>query len=136
MKPSTVTETLFDTLNYRAERQKVISANIANLNTPDYKTKDLSFEAALNDKNKERDLELFKTNSMHIDTTSLDEISESKITQYKVPNLQEQNDGNNVNLDMQMSEMSKNTTMFQALQSSIKKDSLLFRSVLDASAKN
>lgn len=136
MKPSTVTETLFDTLNYRAERQKVISANIANLNTPDYKTKDLSFEAALNDKNKERDLELFKTNSMHIDTTSLDEISESKITQYEVPNLQEQNDGNNVNLDMQMSEMSKNTTMFQALQSSIKKDSLLFRSVLDASAKN
>lgn len=136
MKPSTVTETLFDTLNYRAERQKVISANIANLNTPDYKTKDLSFEAALNDKNKERDLELFKTNSMHIDTTSLDEISESKITQYEVPNLQEQNDGNNVNLDSQMSEQAKNKIIFDAIQSSIKRDSRLFRSVVESSAKN
>lgn len=136
MKPSTVTETLFDNLKYRAERQKIISSNIANLNTPDYKTKDLSFQAALDDKNKEKDLQLAKTHYNHIGAQDFEEKNRSKMSVYEVKNLQEQNDGNNVNLDMQMSEMSKNSTMFHALQSSIKKDSLLLRSVIDSSAKN
>ncbi len=54
----------------------------------------------------------------------------------EVPNLIEQNDGNNVNLDSQMSEQSKNKVLFDAIQSSIKKDSRLFRSVIDASSKS
>ncbi len=54
----------------------------------------------------------------------------------QVPNLIEQNDGNNVNLDSQMSEQSKNKVLFDAIQSSIKKDSRLFRSVIDASGKS
>ena len=136
MKPSNVTETLFDNLNYRAERQKVISSNIANINTPNYKTKDLSFQSALDEKNREKDLELFSTNEKHIKFDEANNIKGSKMQIYEVENLQEQNDGNNVSLDTQMSEMSKNNTMFQALQVSIKKDSLLLRSVLDSSAKN
>lgn len=136
MKPSNVTETLFDNLNYRAERQKVISSNIANINTPNYKTKDLSFQSALDEKNREKDLELFSTNEKHIKFDEANNIKGSKMQIYEVENLQEQNDGNNVSLDSQMSEMSKNNTMFQALQVSIKKDSLLLRSVLDSSAKN
>lgn len=136
MKPSNVTETLFDNLNYRAERQKVISSNIANINTPNYKTKDLSFQSALDEKNREKDLELFSTNEKHIKFDEANNIKSSKMQIYEVENLQEQNDGNNVSLDTQMSEMSKNNTMFQALQVSIKKDSLLLRSVLDSSAKN
>ncbi|MGB9802110.1 MAG: flagellar basal body rod protein FlgB, partial [Arcobacter sp.] len=60
----------------------------------------------------------------------------SKMEVYEVENLQEQNDGNNVNLDTQMSEMAKNNTMFQAIQGSIRKDVTFFTSVIDASAKN
>lgn len=85
---------------------------------------------------KEKDLELFSTNNKHIKTYENNNEKSSKMEIYEVENLQEQNDGNNVNLDSQMSEMSKNNTIFQALQVSIKKDSTLFRSVLDASAKN
>ena len=54
----------------------------------------------------------------------------------QVKGLEEQNDGNNVNLDTQMSEMSKNKVIFDALQAAIKKDSRLFRSVIESSAKN
>ena len=54
----------------------------------------------------------------------------------EVDNLEEQNDGNNVNLDTQMGEMSKNKILFDAIQSSIKRDSKLFRSVVESSAKN
>lgn len=47
MKPSSVTDTLFNQLNFRGDRQKIISSNIANINTPGYKTKDLVFESEL-----------------------------------------------------------------------------------------
>ena len=55
---------------------------------------------------------------------------------YEVEGLPEQNDGNNVNLDTQMSNMSKNSIMFSAIQNSIKKDSAWFKTVIDASSKN
>ena len=38
MHASEVSGKLFEQLNFRGERQKVISSNIANVNTPDYKT--------------------------------------------------------------------------------------------------
>ena len=92
MEASNITNKLFDQLNFRGERQKVISSNIANINT------------------------------------------NPRLVQ--VSGLQEQNDGNNVNLDSQMSEQSKNKVIFDAIQSSIKRDSRLFRSVIESSAKN
>ena len=36
-------------LNYSATKQKVISQNIANVDTPNYKAKDVSFKAAFNE---------------------------------------------------------------------------------------
>jgi len=50
--------------------------------------------------------------------------------------LHEQNDGNNVNLDTQMSQQAQNSMMFSAIQNSVKKDISWFKSVIDASAKN
>lgn len=134
MQPSSVTELLFQQLNYRGERQKVISSNIANIDTPDYKTKDLKFKNQLDKANEEHSLKLSSTHSMHM--TLQDEAKKSNLDIYKVQGLVEQNDGNNVNLDTQMSEMSKNSMMFNALQSSIKKDSTWFKLMIDSSSKN
>jgi flagellar basal-body rod protein FlgB len=133
MEASSVTETLFKHLNFRGERQKVISSNIANINTPNYKTKELVFENELN--KVQNTLQLSKTNSGHLPSVSAHQNShEPKLINVK--GLEEQNDGNNVNLDTQMSEMSKNKILYDAIQSSIKKDSRLFRSVVESSAKN
>ncbi len=132
MQASSVTNTLFEQLNFRGEKQKVISSNIANINTPNYKTKDLIFEDELNSAN--NSLKLKQTNSMHI--SSISSLSTSNPRLVEVKGLQEQNDGNNVNLDTQMGEMSKNKVLFDAIQSSIKRDSKLFRSVVESSAKN
>jgi len=134
MHPSKVTEVLFQQLNFRGERQKVISSNIANIDTPNYKTKELKFKDHLNKSNDEFELKLAKTHTKHLDPMQSELKSPLKL--YEVKNLPEQNDGNNVNLDTQMSEMSKNAVMFQALQSSIKKDSAWFKTVIDASSKN
>jgi flagellar basal-body rod protein FlgB len=134
MEASSITNKLFEQLNFRGEKQKVISSNIANINTPNYKTKDLIFEDEL-DKANSNTLQLKQTNFKHI--SSINDISKlSNPRVVEVKGLEEQNDGNNVNLDTQMSEMSKNKILFDAIQSSIKRDSRLFRSVIESSAKN
>lgn len=132
MEASKITNMLFDRLSFRGERQKVISSNIANINTPMYKTKDLVFEEELN--KSKLSLNMYKTNNMHLSGINTGDKYGQKLVEVK--GLQEQNDGNNVNLDTQMSEMTKNKILFDAIQSSIKKDSRLFRSVIDSSAKN
>ncbi len=75
---------------------------------------------------------------LHIDfyDKELINIASKENKVYEVDNLQVQNDGNNVSLDREMSEMAKNNMVFQALQAAIKKDSALFRSVIDSSGKN
>jgi flagellar basal-body rod protein FlgB len=45
------------------------------------------------------------------------------------------NDGNSVDLDVETTEMSKNSVMFNALVNAIKKDSGIYKSVIDASSK-
>ncbi|RBQ31352.1 flagellar basal body rod protein FlgB [Aliarcobacter vitoriensis] len=131
MQASEVSNKLFEQLNFRGERQKVISSNIANVNTPKYKTKDLIFDEELKEQNI---LNLKRTTSNHMYNIDYKGLSNPRLVQ--VPNLVEQNDGNNVNLDSQMSEQSKNKIIFDAIQSSIKRDSRLFRSVIDASGKS
>ena len=133
MEASNISNALFEQLNFRGEKQKVISSNIANINTPAYKTKDLIFEDEL--KSAGNSLQLKQTNSKHI--TSIDNgLSTINPKLVQVKGLEEQNDGNNVNLDSQMGEMSKNKMLFDAIQSSIKRDSRLFKSVIESSAKN
>jgi flagellar basal-body rod protein FlgB len=134
MEASSISNKLYEQLNFRGERQKVISSNIANINTPGYKTKELVFEDELNN-SINNSLQLKATNSRHMTNINSSQVnSNPKLTE--VTNLEEQNDGNNVNLDTQMGEMSKNKILFDAIQSSIKRDSKLFRSVVESSAKN
>ena len=40
---------LENALNYSSTKQKVISQNIANVDTPNYKAKDVSFKATFNE---------------------------------------------------------------------------------------
>lgn len=132
MEASKVSGKLFEQLNFRGERQKVISSNIANVNTPNYKTKDLVFQEELDNTN--NILQLKRTSPKHM--YNLEFTDNSKQQLIKIPGLVEQNDGNNVNLDSQMSEQSKNKILFDGIQASIKRDSSLFKSVIDSSSKN
>ena len=134
MESSSISNKLFEQLNFRGEKQKVISSNIANINTPAYKTKDLVFENELNNK-LDNTLKMQVTSSKHMSSIG-NNLSNANPKLVEVKGLEQQNDGNNVNLDTQMSEMSKNKILFDAIQSSIKRDSRLFRSVIESSAKN
>ena len=133
MHASNVSSKLFEQLNFRAERQKVISSNIANVNTPDYKTKELVFDDELNLAMK-NSLQMNQTNRMHMNNIDINSrLSNPRLVEVK--GLQEQNDGNNVNLDSQISEQSKNKVILDAIQTAIKRDSRLFRNMIDSSSK-
>ncbi|WP_417326490.1 flagellar basal body rod protein FlgB [Halarcobacter sp.] len=136
MEASGVTNLLFKHLSFRSDRQNVISSNIANVNTPGYKTKELVFEDEMSKVKGNNELQLFTTNTKHINPSlnDINKLNEPRLVNVK--GLKEQNDGNNVSMDNQMSEMSKNKIIFDAIQSSIKKDSRLFRSVIESSQKN
>ena len=134
MEASNVTDLLFKQLNFRGEQQKITSTNIANIDTPGFKTKELKFNDQLEKTQNEHDLKLSKTHQSHM---SIEPISSDKgFTIQETKGLDEQNDGNNVNLDTQMSDMAKNSMMFNAIQGSIKKDAAWFKEVIAASGKN
>lgn len=135
MEASNVSSLLFNNLSLSAQKQNVISSNIANINTPGYKTKDLVFENELKMAQSKNDLKLSVTHQNHI-AMQQDISSNQKGRLIEVQGLEEQNDGNNVSLDKQMSELAQNKTQVQAISAAIKKDSRWFKNVVESSSKN
>ena len=128
-----------DALDYRAARQDMIASNIANADTPFYKPRDIRFEDAL--ANKAADLQrkpnaslsLAQTDSQHIPLENVK--SSYKPTVFFRDGHMARNDGNSVDIDVETTEMSKNSIMFNALIQANKKSGMIFKSVIDASQK-
>ncbi|MFN2746221.1 MULTISPECIES: flagellar basal body rod protein FlgB [unclassified Bacillus (in: firmicutes)] len=90
-------------------KQKVITNNLANVDTPNYKAKKVSFKNVLNEESSR--LDSIKTDYRHIDfkgNESNYSVVSSKQTSY-------QQNGNNVDIDQEMSEMAKNQIQYQAV---------------------
>ena len=130
---------LAQAMDYRAQRQDMISSNIANADTPYYKSRDISFQDALIAKRDELyaddtpKLQMARTNSRDLEPKS--ESNAVKPTLFYRDGHMARNDGNSVDIDVETTEMSKNSIMFNAIVMANKKDTAIFRSVIDASAK-
>ena len=127
-------------LDYRAARQDLIAGNIANEDTPFYRPRDIRFEETLQaeakkifDEPQVNQLELAKTNGAHF-SSAKEEVGSQAQLYYRDGHLA-RNDGNSVDLDVETTEMTKNSMMFQALTSAIKKEAMLFKSVIQASER-
>jgi len=126
-------------LDYRAMRQDLISGNIANVDTPFYRPRDIDFQKTLIQKRDElykkdkNQLEMARTDSAHLEPQSTK--STRAATLFFRDGHTARNDGNSVDLDVETAELSKNSMMFTALISARKKSTMIFRSVLEASAK-
>jgi flagellar basal-body rod protein FlgB len=131
-------ELMKSAMDYRAARQDMIAGNIANADTPFYRPRDIRFEETLAQKSAEifgtgsQSLQMAQTNSAHLGAIRSDV---SKPTTFFRDGHMARNDGNSVDLDVETTEMAKNSTMFNALTAALKKDSALFKSVIDASSK-
>jgi len=126
-----------EALNYRAMRQDMIASNIANVDTPGYKPRDISFEQALIQKramltkNDNNTLKMAQTNASHLKPQ--EESASFKPSIFFRDGHMARNDGNSVDIDVETTEMSKNSIMFNAVVAAKKKDAMIFKSVIDAS---
>lgn len=98
-------------------RNKVISNNIAHVNTPNYKKSTVCFEeklrAAMETSSGNGKIPLRVTNDKHIqisDKRNIDITPETKLSNTTTM----RTDGNNVDIDIEMAELAKNTIYYQA----------------------
>ncbi|MGE7766380.1 flagellar basal body rod protein FlgB [Peribacillus sp. NPDC096540] len=102
---------LENALNYSNTKQKVISQNIANTDTPNYKAKEVpkkqSFQAEL-----ESSIQSYRTDERHLNFKSEGSGSSSIVTQR---NAQYNNNGNSVDIDKEMTDLAANQIYYNAV---------------------
>ena len=102
-------------LTIAVARQSVSASNLANLNTPGYRTRDVSFDDALTNELKGGQA-LAVTNPAHV-TGALDDKAARQT--HDVDGLQGRRDGNNVELDRELLHMSRASGDFSAAQTAL-----------------
>jgi flagellar basal-body rod protein FlgB len=106
-------------LNLRLENQNVISANIANADTPGYKAKAVSFEHAMRDAMSTGDqLKLETSDSDHFGSKGPEGVVADV---YDDPNGVESLDGNTVDRAAEMAKMKENEILYNASIESMRK---------------
>ncbi len=108
------TDSLGAAIQFRMMKQNVHSANIANAETPGYKAKKLDFEQALS-----RAVDIYGLGKMSVDhpeqfPVNGTSISKVKADVYDNPDVQVSNDGNSVDLEREMAELSDNSLTYKA----------------------
>ncbi|MGE8657313.1 MAG: flagellar basal body rod protein FlgB [Achromobacter sp.] len=102
-------------LSLRAQRQEVLSSNIANADTPNYKARDFDFKAAMQNAMEGSmrlpDTSLSLTSARHIPAKA---VSEGPIQMlYRLP-YQPSLDGNTVDMDIERVQFADNTLHYQS----------------------
>ncbi len=109
------TRALANSISARGDRANIISSNIANAETPDYHAKRLDFEKAL-ESAIDRDYKSEMSPSIRAS-----EIPGSKSEVYDDPLAEINNDGNTVNMEREMAQLTENNIMYRAAIQSINK---------------
>ncbi|WP_153731273.1 flagellar basal body rod protein FlgB [Sporosarcina obsidiansis] len=96
-------------LDYSSAKSKAISQNIANVDTPNYKAKTVSFKEVLSNE-KSKGLEAYKTNPKHLDFTH----STGSKT-FDISNMRYRQDRNGVDMDKEQADLAANQIYNSAL---------------------
>jgi flagellar basal-body rod protein FlgB len=102
-------------LSLRAQRQEVLSSNIANADTPNYKARDFDFKAAMQNamegSKRLPDTSLTLTSARHIPAKAVSEGPTQML--YRLP-YQPSLDGNTVDMDIERVQFADNTLHYQS----------------------
>lgn len=109
-------DVLNSALNASWLRNSVISNNIANADTPGFKRSVVKFEDYLSDAQDNLNIGFYTTNDKHINIPNSENIEPQVET---VNDTSYRLDGNNVDIDNEMSQLAKNNLMYDALISRI-----------------
>mgnify|MGYP002771201441 FL=1 len=106
-------------------RESLITNNIANVNTPNYKRRDLNFESVLNEQ-----LGSCKHESLDAKMRTVDLGQLNPMTYTDHSSLSYRLDGNNVDIDTEEAELASEQIKYQALTTSISKEFSRMKSVI------
>ncbi len=99
--------------SFYLERVKVIQSNIANVDTPNYKPKDLVFEKVLNEQ-----IQLKTENPKHISPEVKNEVNKKIVEDGFYSGY----DQNKVNIEHELAKLAESSIMYKTLIEIIKKD--------------
>ncbi|MGG0669012.1 flagellar basal body rod protein FlgB [Sporosarcina koreensis] len=97
-------------LNFSSAKGKVISQNIANIDTPNYKSKHVDFKQMMHEA-QSKPISAYRTNELHIDFSS--KVSKPGIAKYADFNYRQ--DGNGVDMDKEQADLAANQIYYNAL---------------------
>jgi flagellar basal-body rod protein FlgB len=109
-------------------RQQTISSNIANVDTPGYSAKQLNFETMLQRtlNSSTSMVSMSKTSKLHLDSNTS---SSSFYAASNRPGGTYREDGNNVDIDTELIDMSETNIKYQAISQEISRKLLLLKSI-------
>ncbi len=93
-------------------RNEVVSNNIANVNTPNFKRQEVKFEEYLSESISNLSIEARTTNSKHIQINGGSKNQPVVVTD---SNSKVRKDGNNVNIDVEMARLAKNSLYYNTV---------------------
>lgn len=115
---SEIYQILEKSMNAASLQQQMMGNNIANVNTPGYKRSEVVFQSKLDqviNGTEKSYLPLTVTNKSHISIVpqmNLDSVNPEIVTNTETSS---RNDGNNVDIDVEMSKMAENTAYYSSL---------------------
>lgn len=112
-------------LNGAMAEQNAIAQNIANVDTPNYKAKKVVFNDVL-----QNELKAYRTNVRHFNFSTSDDSGFSTVTDTFGT---VQNNGNNVDIDHEMSSLAQNQLLYQTLSQAASDQFQKFNTVLGGS---
>lgn len=108
----------------------IISNNIANVNTPGYKKKSVRFQEELEKTvtNSKEQLQLKQARAKHLPRVSNNGFKDMVVTETE--NTVLRNDGNNLDIDMEMAALAENTLYFNSLAELLSTQLALLRNAI------
>lgn len=108
---SNTIHSLENALDYSALRQKVISNNIANVDTPNYKAQDVSFKNQLA-KEMNHQMSAYRTSKKHFEFSGSSSFNNNIFTKNDTSY---NHNGNNVDVDKEMATLAENQIYYNAV---------------------
>jgi flagellar basal-body rod protein FlgB len=115
-------------------RQQVISDNVANVDTPNFKRSEVLFEDLLTEAmdTNQGSISGFRTNAKHIPIGPTLEVPNPIVVQDETSSIN--NNGNNVDIDREMSLLAKNQLVYNLYIQQVNHDVSMMRTAIDGRA--
>lgn len=119
-------------LDAYTKRAEALANNISNVNTPNYKRKDIQFENFLESALSEdgRSIVGKRTDEKHFKIGTIDKISEVEAIEIEENGTVMRNDGNNVDIEKEKVEQAKNNIRYQFASNRISQNFNIIKSVI------